>query len=706
MEKKSTADDSADAKLKVYESALRDASCQIEEKVRELSILRRVGDIAGHVFEIDFFYRSFVDVLIEEVRAMNCSFMAFDPVSDRLELKVARSRNDDGIIFDSPVKSRTIFALGEGVAGTVALTRETIFIPDTARDDRFKLRDAAVPIGTLICIPLVFNERLLGVVNISHPDKECFTESTKRLMEILCGFVSNIVGNAKVHIETQERFRSMFEGVPFTIIIIEPVSKKIIDCNHFTRVCFGFEPEELVAMRDVTDFVAEDYQPLFLRVLDETVARKQGEQDIGFHEMPFRTKDGDDKVCEVHAGMIAYLDREVIRLTLIDISEKKKLAEKLFQAEKLRSLGELAGGVAHDFNNVLAAILGRVQLLRMRRDSYTHPDGDEDPITINIDKNLDIIERAAMDGSETVRRIQDFARGHDEAKYQTPIDINAVLDDVLEFTRVKWKDMAESYGRAFTINRELEADEHILGNAPELREVYINLINNAIDAMPGGGSLTLKTYVEKGMVVSIVKDSGVGILDSHRDKIFDPFFTTKDVGSTGLGLSVSYGIIARHKGTIDVESRQGEGTTFVIRLPACGASAQDEAGENLLAPQKQCSILVVEDERNVGDTLSEILSFSGHKVSVAENGSEALQQFNDGDFDLVITDLGMPGLSGFEVAEKIKAINGSTPVILITGWGLQLNIQDLKERGVDYVINKPFASRQILNVIQEVLPGA
>jgi PAS domain S-box-containing protein len=685
--------------LRVYEDALRDASFQIEEKVQELSILRRVVDIAGHVFELDVFYRSFVDILMEETSAMNCSLMVMDNYADRLILKIARGRNDDGTFIDYPVDSKIYFSLGKGVAGNVALSRETVLVNDTSKDNRFELRETRFPVESLLCSPLVFQKKVLGVVNISHTQPNAFNENSKRLMEILCGFVSNIIGNAMVHIKNQQRFRSMFEGIPFSIIIIDPDRRKIIDCNPYTEKCFGYSKKELIQIEDVSAIVPSEYREELVSVLYSSTDQDNEE----FYEIPFLQKDGSLKICEINAGLISYLEKSVIRLTLNDISEKKKLTERLVQAEKLRSLGELAGGVAHDFNNILAAIIGGVQLLRMCKRSLSSGTVDRKMIDMDLERNMNIIEKAALDGAETVRRIQEFSRGQDDNKYSLPVDLNRIVEDALEFTRVRWKDMVESKGKEIKLRKNFGSLEPVSGNASELREVFINLINNAVDAMPNGGELEVKTFMDEGFVVVDVKDTGIGISDDVREKIFDPFFTTKDLRSTGFGLSVSCGIVGRHKGKIKVDSIEGYGTCFTIKLPVCKKKVEEEKIETDFAEQKKAKILVVEDEKDIGEVLCNILMFSGHEVDFVDNGSDGIKKFREKEFNLVITDLGMPGISGFDVAKEIKEISCNTPVILITGWGIQLNKHELREYGVDLVINKPFQMQKVLSMIQDVI---
>jgi len=267
---------------------------------------------------------------------------------------------------------------------------------------------------------------------------------------------------------------------------------------------------------------------------------------------------------------------------------------------------------------------------------------------------------------------------------------------------VRWKGEAESKGIKFTIQQNYSTLPPIAGNASELRELFTNLIGNAIDAMPNGGKITINTLVDNNHAVITVSDTGIGIPETIRERIFDPFFTTKGVQSTGLGLSVSYGIINRHKGTIRVESSEGKVTTFTIKFPLSkGKSAPKKVKKSPPRKHKEANILIIEDEKDVRQLLADLLIDKGHKVETAADGIKGIQLFKKKDFDLVFTDLGMPKMSGWQVAKEIKKINKKTPVVLITGWNVQLKNSELKKSGIDLVANKPFQVEQVLQLVQE-----
>jgi CheY-like chemotaxis protein/anti-sigma regulatory factor (Ser/Thr protein kinase) len=318
---------------------------------------------------------------------------------------------------------------------------------------------------------------------------------------------------------------------------------------------------------------------------------------------------------------------------------------------------------------------------------------------------LEIIEKASFDGADTVRRVQEFSRKKDEDHNVNfvNVDLNEVINHTLEFTKVKWHDDAAAKDVKISIEKELSPLlPPVAGSASELREGFVNLINNAIDALPRGGEISLRTFTNNGHVVGVITDNGVGIPKDIQGKIFDPFFTTKGVQSTGLGMSASYGIIARHRGTITVESVEGKGTTFTIKLPQHEAAIKAIKEVEILPEQKRsATILVVEDEEDVRELLKDILTDGGHEVEFTPDGEKGIELFRQKRFDLVFTDLGMPGMSGWQVAENIKKICQETPVALITGWEVKQNDSELKASGVDLVVKKPFRVNEVLQLVQD-----
>jgi len=471
--------------------------------------------------------------------------------------------------------------------------------------------------------------------------------------------------------------------------------------NDSLEIMTGYSRDELVGEQS-SIFTPPDKEIVSKVVRDLKKFFKE-EKECGYESI-WQKKDGQHLSVEINRSLLKDKNGQIIGGVnfIRDVTEKKKVESMLLQSEKLKSLGELAGGVAHDFNNVLSAILGRVQLLKTKID---HPSVEQkSKKTVgDLKRGLEIIEKASLDGAETVRRIQEFSRRRADDQEFREVNINELIENALEFTRVRWKDDTESKGIKVDIIKELSSLPPIAGSASELREVFTNFINNAVDAMPKGGQIKIKTLKKGNHIFIKLGDTGVGIPKDIRERIFDPFFTTKGPQSTGLGMSVSYGIINRHRGIIGVGSTEGKGTTFTIKLPITSEKAREEKRKPLTGKRDKARILVVEDEEGVRELLKDILIDGGHEVETASRGSEGVKMLKKKDFDLVFTDLGMPGMSGWQVAEATKKINRNTPVALITGWEIQLASSGLKERGVDLIVNKPFKVKQILKLVEEVI---
>jgi len=376
-----------------------------------------------------------------------------------------------------------------------------------------------------------------------------------------------------------------------------------------------------------------------------------------------------------------------------DITEQKQERERAARADKLRALGQLASGVAHDFNNSLAAILGRAQLI-LRRVK------DEELI-----RSLGIIVTAAEDAAATVRRIQTFARKSVAAELEL-LDVGGLLRDAIEITRTRWQNEARAEGLNVDVTLNAEGRFFTRGSASELREVFVNLIVNAVDAMPQGGSLTICCKQKGDRLQLRFADSGTGMNEEVRERVFEPFYTTKGVHGTGLGLAVSYGIIERHEGMITVDSQLGKGTTFYLDLPL---AAPDELISELSRPDAQTaplSVLVIDDEAFVRETLADMLADLDHKVVAVQGGREAIEKLSTQDFDLVFTDLAMPEMDGWETARAIRERRPKLPVVLVTGYGATAQPPSGEIDLVAGIIGKPFDFEQVSGTIARVCGGA
>ncbi len=435
-----------------------------------------------------------------------------------------------------------------------------------------------------------------------------------------------------------------------------------------------------------------------LKIRDQVIGVLDVESDqlMGFNEE-------DLKVLSSLAGQVSiFIENAQLFYQLKQmLKELKQAQDQVIQAEKLRAMGEMASGVAHDFNNLLAVILGNIQLLLHQFDRLS-PD--------EIRERLKTIEQSSKDGAETVRRIQEFS-GMRRDKEFTPLSLNELITDLVNVTQPRWKEQTQKKGIQIELTKKLGKIPKILGNPSELREVTTNIVFNAVDAMPNGGEITITTSVQaEDWVEMRIADTGIGMSEEVRKRVFDPFFTTKGVTNTGLGMSVSYGIIKRHGGEILIESEPGKGTTFIIHLPTGYMNEIPDEKMVRTVPVTPLAlegggarILVIDDEDSVRKILYQMLKAKGYQVVVASNGEEGIERFKEEPFDLVFTDLGMPKMSGWEVGRALKGINPKVPIALITGWGVELNKDKMKESGIDLVVSKPFNFDQVVRLVSEAM---
>ncbi len=362
---------------------------------------------------------------------------------------------------------------------------------------------------------------------------------------------------------------------------------------------------------------------------------------------------------------------------------------KLIMSEKLKALGDMAGGVAHDFNNLLGTILGRIQLLLTTT---------ADP---EAKKDLEAIEKAALDGRRTVRRLQNFTQVSSNSELLT-IDLNQVIIDAIDHTRHAWKDIVQKKGLTIDLKSSLIPLQPIIGNHDELKEAVSNVILNSVDALESGGNIWVSTSIENNKAILSISDDGVGMEEETQNKLFYPFFTTKKSRGSGMGLAVVYGILLRHHVDISVESAPGKGSKFLFKFNMVDQADLTAQPEPAPLDLGRLSILLIDDDSNLLDVVGDMIDYLDHDCIKAVGGKEALRILENQSFDLVVTDLGMPDIGGWDVADFCRQVYPDMPIILISGWGAQIDCSEAMEK-VDAVLPKPFMINEFKNVINKVV---
>ena len=381
------------------------------------------------------------------------------------------------------------------------------------------------------------------------------------------------------------------------------------------------------------------------------------------------------------------MDRSVLSLRSWARDMNRRLEDSpgtLGRSVDLRTLGETVGGLTHNFNNSLAAILAYTELLL------------KEPMSEGAARRLRVIRDVAMEASVSVRRFQEFVSREPQVAFG-PVGVPAVVAEALEMTAPRWRDEAQRRGVVINVVQGLDALPPVEGNGFELRDALVHLILNAVQAMPRGGTLAIRGATEEsGWVALEVSDTGVGMPEQLRRTLADP--TARMRGrAAGRGLGEVVDIVERHGGSVQIDSREGEGTTVRLRLHASRFQIIPPSEERAepVHPERASRVLLVDDDPRLLGVLSDMLRAGGHQVTTAANGEEALAVFDPAQHDVVITDLGMPKINGWQVAEQVKGRASGTRVFLLTGWGEGVTATDASKY-VDQVLAKPISADALL----------
>jgi signal transduction histidine kinase/ActR/RegA family two-component response regulator len=389
--------------------------------------------------------------------------------------------------------------------------------------------------------------------------------------------------------------------------------------------------------------------------------------------------------------------------------ELHRTQRTIIEQERLNAVGKMASGLAHDFNNALVPISGYAEMLLEHQEILMD--------TAKAAKYLKLIMTGVEDAASVVSRLREFYRKREEGETYRPLSLNQMVEQAVALTRPRWRDEALGSGRTILVEADIKPIPKVLGSESELRELLTNLIFNAVDAMPDGGNIRIRTGLREAPVADgaapgepqvflEVSDTGTGMTEEVRRRCLEPFFSTKGERGTGLGLPMVFGIVKRHRGTLDIDSTVGKGTTFIVLLPPDTTQTR-EVQQRTQGPSGPLSVLVVDDEPIARDVLTEYLTGDGHTVQTAVNGRDGIEKFKAGQFALVITDRAMPEVGGDQLAAMVKEASPTTPVVLLTGFGDLMNAAGEKPDGVDLVVKKPIRLGTLREVLVKVTdPGA
>lgn len=427
-----------------------------------------------------------------------------------------------------------------------------------------------------------------------------------------------------------------------------------------------------------------------LRVKREKPESDDGEMNILQAEFLIRTRDGEEKWVLDTAAAMRYEDGHLISTLgmLQDITQQKKVEQEMVRIQRLKATTELSAGISHNLNNILMGIIGPAQVLELSAN------------TLEDKQNIEDILVSAVRARDLVHRFHWSTRGVVDTVSQ-PVLMNSVIEGAIQKSRPRWKDEAEAKGIVIEVSTQLGELLPIRGDASELEDVLINLLFNAVDAMPDGGVIDIRTQVVDEQVQLSFSDTGQGMSQDVKDRAFEPFFTTKALVGTGLGLYMVYNTVNKWDGTIEVESTLDVGTKFELRFPVWEGAETEDAVAVKISQSRRAKVLVVDDDPVVCRFLNRYLS-QFHQVDIKVDGPEALKAFYADRYDVALIDLGLPGMAGDKVAEEMRLIDTRLAMVLISGW--ELKEDDARRLPFDFHIQKPFDDiRHALDVIAQAV---
>ncbi len=554
---------------------------------------------------------------------------------------------------------------------------------------------------------------LLVGLGASHILSTRFAKPVEQLAEDSAGHLA-MREKAEAALElTEQKYRSIFENA-VEGIFLQSLDGRFLSANPAMARIFGYEsPVHFVQEAATRSFYAEpEFATEFIRSVSQDGVVSNFECEVVRRDGQRIWVSQNARAIPDASGALHHLEG-----TLEDITERKQTAnalvalnvelekavadlrttqQQVIQQERLRALGEMASGIAHDFNNALTPIIGFSELLLVRPEIL-----QDRKRAVNY---LDVIHTGAKDASHIVGRLREFYRSNEKGDVFVAVDVQKLVEQVIALTQPKWKDQAQSSGAEIAIRTELQPTVPACGDESALREVLTNLIFNAVDAMPKGGTLTLRCRQETNRAVIEVSDSGTGMTPEVRERCLEPFFSTKGERGTGLGLAMVFGILQRHSGSVDIESELGRGTTFFVRLPLHQAGPSAQTNSEPARGQKSLRVLLVDDEPQVRDVLAAFLTADGHIVEMASNGLEGIRTFRTHPFEVVVTDKAMPGMSGDQMALAIKQLAPRTPIILLTGFSQFLEGDSIP--GIDVLATKPITMPNLREAIRKAVQAA
>lgn len=539
-----------------------------------------------------------------------------------------------------------------------------------------------------ISLPLTVGGRHVGAIAVWRKEERAFDPLEVQVLRSLATIAALAFANRDLATRSDRlrwEGRTLREQMSDAVLVLD-AERRVVDANPAYERLYGLRRDE-IAGRPVAE--------LPVRYCDETGAPASDPLAAG-HDYQFACGERTGWV-SISSTPIRDQDGNVVGFLSVqrDVTAQKEANQLRLRNETLRALEQMAAGIAHDLNNALALILGSSEIV-------SNELRESQPRLADLEESVLAIRQAALDAAQMIRRLHDFARERPPAEL-TAVDLAELLREVASVTRPRWLTEAQRRGTQIVLEVHTETVPPIAGDASELRDALTNLIFNAVDALPNGGRIVLAVERQGDVAVVRVADNGIGMTESVRRRIFEPYFTTKGERGSGIGMPMVYAVVKRHRGEIEVESELGRGTTVTIRLPLGAPLPEPPAAPTV--DGRAGYVLVLDDEPGIALMMARMLRRDGHAVVALTEPQEALAAIERERFDLVVTDLGMPAVNGWEIAAAAKRRDPTTRVVVATGWGADLDPDPSVSATVDAVLPKPFQFQRLRELVRALLAG-
>ncbi len=668
---------------------------QLEEQKRELVALNTVAEAINHSIDLSYLLSNVLSKVSEVTR----STLGWLYVAEGKKLSLKNSVGTEAPFFNEKLESNIdlIPWLQHIQTGKNETTPFSSFTHPSVMESN---------VASWVSLPLRAADQFAGVLILASPVPDFFSEKQLDLISAFSNYISVALNNAHLFDrlrQSEQQYADLFEHSPDMYHLVNRQGI-IISCNQTEVQTLGYSKAELIG-HPLLQLYPEEYRQNVTQTLKTAFEERQ---EIRGVEEQMMKKDGSVIDVSVNTSLVYDANNMpvLMRCVVRDTTEAKRFEQKILQAQKIDSIGNLAGGVAHDFNNILTSILGSASIMLRRMD-----------LKDKWRPFVEIVETAAKRGSTLTRQLLTFARRSTIEIH--PIELHKILEETIQL-------FERSVNPNITVVRKLDSQNAIVsGDEGQIQQAFLNIFINARDAMPGGGTVTIETSNhtaaeeqtgnetngngQKKYIAVRISDTGTGMSHDVQQRIFEPFFTTKEQGKgTGLGLSVVYGVVKSHDGYLTVRSEINRGTIFTVflpQMPEAVAFKENKQSPRIVGGSE--AILVVDDEESVRETITAMLSDLGYRVRSAASGQEALnvlsKQPAKGGYDLVLLDMTMPDMSGKEVFDRISKMNKAIRVLVSSGYTDEVLGGDNFANNVAGFIQKPYEIAEIAKKVRSVL---